>query len=56
MEFYRASNAKKIEKDGNGIGLAIVRKIIHRHKGTIEVKSQLNKGSVFKITLPYRYK
>lgn len=37
---------------GNGIGLAYCRKIIHNHRGSIEVKSEVDQGSVFSIILP----
>lgn len=50
-EFYRASNVKKI-KEGDGMGLALVKTIIERHHGTITVESELNKGSKFIIKLP----
>jgi len=40
------------EFEGTGIGLAICRKIILRHKGEITVKSKLGKGSSFVVTLP----
>ncbi len=35
-----------------GLGLTIVKKIITKHNGDISVKSELNKGSIVKITLP----
>jgi signal transduction histidine kinase len=34
------------------LGLYITRQIIDGHSGTIDVKSEPGKGSVFKITLP----
>ena len=37
---------------GTGLGLAISQKIIEKHKGKIEVKSKLGKGSEFVITIP----
>ena len=37
---------------GTGLGLAITHSIIDSHKGTIEVKSVLDKGTTFVITLP----
>ncbi len=37
---------------GSGLGLSIVKKIITDHHGEISVKSETNKGSVFKIRIP----
>lgn len=37
---------------GTGIGLAICKKIVERHRGKIEMESELKKGSVFIVTLP----
>lgn len=50
-EFYRASNAKKVEKDGTGLGLSIAKQVIERHKGKIWVDSQEGIGSKFGFTL-----
>jgi len=38
--------------EGTGLGLAISYSIIQQHKGTIEVKSQVGKGSTFTVKLP----
>ena len=37
---------------GTGLGLSICQSIIEKHKGTISVKSELNKGTIFIIRLP----
>lgn len=51
-EFYRATNAKKIEKDGTGLGLSIAKQIIEKHGGRIWVESKENCGTKFSFTLP----
>ncbi len=38
--------------EGTGLGLAICEKIIKEHSGTIEVKSEVGKGSTFFISIP----
>jgi len=37
---------------GTGLGLAISQKIIEKHRGKIKVKTKINKGSEFSITIP----
>ena len=51
-EFYRASNAKEVERDGTGLGLSIAKQVIERHKGKIYVESEEGKGNIFSIELP----
>jgi two-component system phosphate regulon sensor histidine kinase PhoR len=51
-EFYIASNIKRAGTDNSGMGLAIVRKIIKSHRGTIYVKSEEGIGTTFTIRLP----
>jgi signal transduction histidine kinase len=48
--FERASPSKGIQ--GLGLGLYIVKKIIEAHEGSIQVKSQVGKGTRFTIELP----
>lgn len=44
------------EFEGSGIGLAICKKIIHRHNGMITVQKNLPHGTTFIITLPEKQK
>lgn len=50
--FYRVDEARSQHSGGAGLGLAIAQKVIEGHQGTIEVNSELGKGSTFKILLP----
>lgn len=40
------------DKEGRGLGLAITKKIIDMHNGSISVESKINKGTEFKVVLP----
>ncbi|MCK5569582.1 MAG: HAMP domain-containing histidine kinase [Spirochaetes bacterium] len=51
-DFYRAENVEQLEKDGSGLGLSMVKQIAEVHGGTIDVKSEVGKGSVFMLTFP----
>lgn len=50
--FYRAPNAEARKISGLGIGLFMVKEIIHRHGGTVTVESHEGEGSAFTVYLP----
>ncbi len=49
---YEPFFTTRLEEHGVGIGLPLVRQIIDRYQGTIEVASELGKGTVFTVRLP----
>lgn len=50
--FHKVDKARNSSVKGNGLGLAIVRKIIDIHKGDIQVSGKLGTGATFEVTLP----
>lgn len=48
--FYRAKNARGFA--GSGIGLSLAEKIVRLHNGNVEIYSELNKGTEFRIIFP----
>lgn len=50
--FYHLGGNKDSYENGFGIGLSLTKNLIELHKGTITVISEINKGSVFTISLP----
>jgi len=51
-EFFRASNAKKLTSDGTGLGLALVKQSVDRHKGRIDLVSEEGRGTKVVVHLP----
>lgn len=51
-EFYRSSEAKGKEYMGTGLGLPLVKQIVEKFNGTIEVESEPGQGSKFMVTIP----
>jgi two-component system phosphate regulon sensor histidine kinase PhoR len=50
--FYRVDPGRSRKQGGTGLGLAIVKHIVLAHHGELTVESQVDKGSIFRISLP----
>ncbi len=50
--FYQIDGSHQRNYEGSGIGLALVKEMVHLHKGTIKVKSKEGVGTTFVVTLP----
>lgn len=50
--FYRVNSDRSRHTGGSGLGLSIAKAIATAHNGSIEVQSELGKGSTFTIRLP----
>ncbi len=50
--FYRTDSSRSRKIGGSGLGLSIVKQIVAKHKGILEVESDSERGSIFTIYLP----
>ncbi len=50
--FDRFYQVDRIHPKGSGIGLSLAKAFVELHEGTITVESEINKGSVFIVTIP----
>ena len=52
QKYYRVSQGDLHDVKGYGLGLNYVKRIVHLHKGKVEVESTVNQGSIFTIKIP----
>jgi signal transduction histidine kinase len=50
--FFRVDRARSRETGGTGLGLAIVKHVAENHGGSVEVSSELGRGTTFTVRLP----
>ncbi len=52
--FYRVDKARARELGGTGLGLAIAKEIIEQNRGSIDIKSELGKGTEVVVRIPVK--
>lgn len=52
--FYTVDKARSQKMGGSGLGLSIVKTIVEKHFGTIQLVSEIGQGSTFIIRMPKR--
>jgi two-component system phosphate regulon sensor histidine kinase PhoR len=50
--FYRVDVGHSRAEGGTGLGLALVKHIVNRHRGRLTIESTLGQGAAFSVRLP----
>ena len=51
-KFYRVKHPKTRQVIGTGLGLALVKGQVEAHRGTVDVESEVGRGTTFRVILP----
>jgi signal transduction histidine kinase len=51
-KFYRVKHPKTRQVIGTGLGLSLVQCLVEAHRGTVEVESEVGRGTLFRVLLP----
>jgi two-component system phosphate regulon sensor histidine kinase PhoR len=51
-KFHRGKNAMELDPDENGVGMYTTKKVIDLHDGTIDIQSELGKGTTVTVNFP----
>ncbi len=51
-EYFRATNARDMERHGTGLGLALVQRLVRKYGGRIRIDSVLHRGTLVEVLLP----
>ena len=50
--FYRVDRGRSRKQGGTGLGLSIVKHIVQSHHGSVDLVSEVDKGSTFRVSIP----
>ncbi|MEK5232021.1 HAMP domain-containing histidine kinase [Lysinibacillus sp. FSL K6-0232] len=53
--FYRVDEARNRQIGGTGLGLSISKMLLEKYNASVEVKSEVNVGTVFSLKIPLKY-
>ncbi|WP_155591085.1 HAMP domain-containing sensor histidine kinase [Lysinibacillus cavernae] len=53
--FYRVDEARNRQIGGTGLGLSISKMLLEKYNSSVEVKSEVNSGTVFSLKIPLKY-